>query len=231
VSFKKYLPPDLDLSLPEHQPVEGDVEEDLIMTTEGVSSKGISVAPNFGIAGAAQVSLKLQLQFPEGKRGASLVMHKPRQTFISPNTVLEPLFKIEVLRDKYLVTRTFSCPAYSQYLSNGKGEQLSLALAVSTPIPVAPGLTAGGEVSADWKTNIQSQYHRKASTQSGKYSFTPLYDMKKKATFWQRMWRGAPSVPAPEGDDLWEDAGLPWNDDDDDEEELEELDDEEEEKE
>ncbi|KIJ65855.1 hypothetical protein HYDPIDRAFT_27082 [Hydnomerulius pinastri MD-312] len=219
-SFKKHLPPDFDLALPEHQPMDGDVEDDLVITTAGVSNKGINVAPGAGLAGIANASLKVQLQFPQGKRAATLVMHKPRQTFIPPNTVLEPLFKLEALKDKYLVTKTFTCPAYSLYLSNKSGEQLSLALVVNSPLALAaPGVTAGGEVSVDWQTNIQTAFHRKASSKSGEYSFTPLFDLRRKVPRWKRLLRDSPT-PSPEGDDLWTEAPLPWASLDEDGEEL-----------
>lgn len=45
-------------------------------------------------------------------------MHKPRQISIPPNVVLEPLYKVDKLYEKVLVTSIHVCPAYSMYLSD-----------------------------------------------------------------------------------------------------------------
>ncbi|KAH7907733.1 hypothetical protein BJ138DRAFT_1014043 [Hygrophoropsis aurantiaca] len=218
-SFKKDLRPDLARMLSENPPIKGEVENDFIITTAGVSIKGLDVSPEVGIAGVLNISLALQLQFPENKRAASLTMHKPRQTFIPPNTLLEPLFKVEQLKGKCLVTRTLCCPAYSLFLSNKSGEELSLALVADSPLTVAPGVTAGGKVSTTWKTNIQAEYHRNASSKTGNYSFTPLFDLRRKASSWNRILRDSPA-PEPAGDDLWTDVQLPWSSLDEDGEEV-----------
>lgn len=46
-------------------------------------------------------------------------MHKPRSTYVPPKVMLKKLIDIPELRDKYIVTEAFSCPAYSLYLSSG----------------------------------------------------------------------------------------------------------------
>ena len=46
-------------------------------------------------------------------------MHKPRTTYTPPKVLLKALVDIPELKDKYLVTETFTCPAYSLYLSSG----------------------------------------------------------------------------------------------------------------
>jgi hypothetical protein len=62
--------------------------------------------------------VKSQWQFST-KRGALLVMHQPRSAYIPPKVLLKTLINITKLKDKYLVTETFTCPAYSLYLSSG----------------------------------------------------------------------------------------------------------------
>jgi hypothetical protein len=67
--------------------------------------------------GIAEASIKGQWLFERGKRGAILIMHSPRQIYIPPKVVLEPLYKVDKLIDKYLVTNIHVCSAYSMYLS------------------------------------------------------------------------------------------------------------------
>lgn len=68
--------------------------------------------------GIAEASIKGQWLFERGKRGAILIMHSPRQIYIPPKVVLEPLYKVDKLIDKLLVTNIHVCPAYSMYLSD-----------------------------------------------------------------------------------------------------------------
>ena len=46
-------------------------------------------------------------------------MAQPHCSYIPPATILKYLAEVETLKDKYLVTEVFSCPAYSLYLSSG----------------------------------------------------------------------------------------------------------------
>ena len=70
------------------------------------------------IPGIAEASAKGQWKFAK-KRGALLVMHQPRNDYIPPKVLLKKLIKVPDLKNKYLVTETFTCPAYSLYLSSG----------------------------------------------------------------------------------------------------------------
>lgn len=68
------------------------------------------------ITGLAEASIKGQWEFGK-KRGALLIMARPRSRRIPPHVVLKQLVKIPSLEDKVLVTEVLSCPAYSLYLS------------------------------------------------------------------------------------------------------------------
>ena len=70
------------------------------------------------IPGLAEASIKGQWIF--GSRcGALLVMAYPRCSYIPPATILKYLAEVEALKDMFLVTEVFVCPAYSLYLSSG----------------------------------------------------------------------------------------------------------------
>ena len=66
----------------------------------------------------ASAAVKAQWSFQSGKRGAVLIMHNPRQICLPPNLDLDSFFRIDKLIDKWLVTKTHVCPAYSMYLSD-----------------------------------------------------------------------------------------------------------------
>ncbi|KAH7925720.1 hypothetical protein BV22DRAFT_1064371 [Leucogyrophana mollusca] len=204
--FKQYHP---DMDLDEHKPKVDKPDEDFVVSSVGVRRRDLTAGPEFGMAGIANVSLKGEWQFATGRRGALLIMHKPRQTYLPPGEVLEPLYKVPELKDKYIVTSAFSCPAYFIYLSDKSGEKVALALVANGPIPSAPGVTAGGELGLDWWTDTQASFVRKACSKNGEYSFTPLYALKRKLPTIRRLFRDSP-IPPPSGDDYWVDVNQPW---------------------
>lgn len=73
---------------------------------------------NRDIPNIATASLKGEWQFKNGQRGAVLVMQKPRLVYLPPDVILEKLYDVDKLIDKYLITSVHMCPAYSLYLSN-----------------------------------------------------------------------------------------------------------------
>lgn len=191
------------------QPVKGAVEEDMIMSSIGVKMGRFSLTPEVSIFNLASASVKAEFQFQEGKRGAVLVMHQPQQEYIPPGNVLTIVHKAIELQDKYIVNSIFKCPAYYLYLSNKTGEKVSLALAASLPIPAAAGVTAGGAISLDWWTDAQVAFLRKAFDKAGQYRFTPLYNLKRRQNWRQRLFRGEKETLTE--DDLWPDCTPPWD--------------------
>ncbi|KAH7923113.1 hypothetical protein BV22DRAFT_1106266 [Leucogyrophana mollusca] len=207
--FEQYQP---DMDLDNHKPKVGEPDKDFVASSIGVRRKDLKVGPELDVPGIANAPLKGEWQFATGMRGALLIMHKPRQTYIPPGEVLEHLYKVPDLQNKYLVTSVFSCPAYSIYLSDKSGEKVALALVANGPTPSAdsaPGATGGGESSLDWWTDTQASLLRKASSKNGEYSFTPLYALKCKVAPMGRLYRDSP-IPPPSGDDYWVDPHQPW---------------------
>lgn len=200
----------INLSEPSCQPQIGAVDDNMIMSSSGVKQGDFSVKPEVSFLNLASASVKAEFQFQEGKRGAVLVMHKPRQEYIPRGKVLTLVHKAIELHDKYLVTSTFTCPGYYIYLSNKSGERIALALTASAPIPAAAGLTAGGTASVDWWTDAQAAFLRKAVDKAGLYLYTPLYTLKHRQNSWvPRLFRGKEEEETTE-DDLWPDCIPPW---------------------
>ncbi|KAI6024212.1 hypothetical protein EDC04DRAFT_2725496 [Pisolithus marmoratus] len=209
------IDPTLKLKLQQHLPVVGPVEEDFIISTSGAQRRAFSAEPGVDVMGLATASLKADFQFSLGKRDAFLVMHSPRMEYFPPSAVLEQLYHIPALADMYLVTSVFTCPAFSLYLSDKSGEQISLALLASAPIitPVAPlGPSASFSTGIDWWTNASRGILRKGASKEGEYVFTPLYVLKKRGGWARKIFRSAD--PKQRGrsseDELWVDVDTPW---------------------
>ena len=148
-------------------------------------------------------------------------MHSPRQRYLPRKVVLEPLYKVDKLIDKSLVTSIHICPAYSMYLSDKctahfypivpytslihlgdtAGENLSLALVAQVPVAGVAGLTAGGGSGFTWWADAQTGIHRKACDETGNYTFTPLFSLKRQIKR-NRRWIRDTIRPDPTGDDL-----------------------------
>ncbi|KAH7919896.1 hypothetical protein BV22DRAFT_1133514 [Leucogyrophana mollusca] len=184
--------PDMDLD--NHKPKMGEPEEDFVVSSIGVKRRDPKVGPELcvDVPGIANASLKGEWQFATGRRGALLVMHRPRKTYLPPREVLEHLYKVPDLQDKYPVTSVFPCPAYSTYLSDKSGEKVAVALVANGCIPSAPGSTGSGEISLDWWTQTQAGFLRKVC-------LSPF----------GRLYRDSP-VPPASGDDYWVDPHQPW---------------------
>jgi hypothetical protein len=71
------------------------------------------------VPGLAEASIQGQWAFGS-TRGALLLMAHPRSSYILGDTLLKQLTKVQALKDMFLVTEVFLCPAYSLYLSSGR---------------------------------------------------------------------------------------------------------------
>ena len=176
---------------------------------------------NRDIPNIATASLKGEWEFKNGQRGAVLVMQKPRQIYLPPGMILEKLYKVDKLIDKYLVTSVHMCPAYSLYLSNTctcrrlrcsictdhatpgdtAGHKFSLALVAKAPIAQAVGATAGGGGGFEWQDTTQGGLHRNGCDPDDRYVFTPLYTLQRPIKRGRRTQRDN-GLPEPAGDNL-----------------------------
>ncbi|KAJ7794475.1 hypothetical protein B0H14DRAFT_3556880, partial [Mycena olivaceomarginata] len=86
---------------------------------------------------------------------------------------------IPVPKDKYLVTEIVACSACSMYLSSKLEDTVSLALLAKSSIPVVPLVSAGSELGGSWWSETGAGVFRHGCVPSGKYSFTPLFALKR----------------------------------------------------
>ncbi|KAJ6532885.1 hypothetical protein DFH09DRAFT_1043901 [Mycena vulgaris] len=194
-------------------------DEKMVITSETTQGRDFSLSPEVqvitvlfsltpfsllggrDVPGLAEASIKGQWKFKTGKTGALLVMAKPRSALIA-NGLLKHLVDIPALKNKYLVTETVSCHAYSMYLSSKSEDSVSLALLAKTPLPVAPLFSAGGEIAGSWWCKTGAGVFRHGAAPPGTDSFTPLFALKRI--------RKKGFLRGPQDDDQWADAETPW---------------------
>jgi len=192
----------------DHPPITATREDEYIAASTRVKRGDFKLGAEVSaIPGLADASIKGQWIFGS-RRGALLIMAHPRCSYIPPATILKYLAEVEGLKDMFLVTEVFSCPAYSLYLSSGTNEIVNLALLGSSPLPQAP---VSLQIAGKWWVQNTSGLFRSASEPDGKDDYTPLYMLKgirKKRGIFSRRDRPPPER---EGDDLWEIVQVPWS--------------------
>ncbi|KAJ7900700.1 hypothetical protein B0H14DRAFT_2671480 [Mycena olivaceomarginata] len=194
--------------------VDKDTDEKIVISSETEQKRDLNLSPQVSIPGIAEASIKGQWKFKSGKTGALLVMAQPRSSWVPANPLFKKLLEIPALKDKYLVMEIVACHAYSMYLSNKLEDTVSLALLAKTPIPVAPLVSASGELGGSWWSETGAGVFRHGCVPPGTYSFTPLFALKRirKPGFLSRG--AAPGrhhvLLANAARCSWEDAEKPW---------------------
>jgi len=200
------------------------VNEYKICSTD-VKWREFNAAPNIGIVdfNFANVGGQLECQFGS-KRGAFLVMLKYRIESL-PTSVKQAILnsedvKVKALKGFEVVTKVYTCQAYCLYLSNKSNEKLSIQLSGQVPVPIAPGIVAGGEVGGTWGNTGTEGVFQSGTSETD--DFMPLYEIEKIRGPKNRRDDG----PHDMGGDRWDIIDLPWGPlDEDGEEEMEVLDD------
>ncbi|KAG2129590.1 hypothetical protein DEU56DRAFT_492973 [Suillus clintonianus] len=187
----------------EHQPKDCPEESEFTAWSKNVKRLELNVESHADVSGIATASIKGTWQIKKGTTGAVLLMDKPRIKHITP-AILGKLASIELLKNVHLVVKVFYCPAYSLYLSDKSGENISIALLASAPI-VAPVSTVGATASMRWWNDRQAGLSRNGC--KTEHCFTPLYDLRQ-----FRPPRNRRASPSPErtGEQLWVTPPLPW---------------------
>ncbi|KAG2121753.1 hypothetical protein DEU56DRAFT_918094 [Suillus clintonianus] len=186
------------LKLSDYPPVLDDEEKDFAVGTMGVRPKDFSPGPN-DVEHLDKAKYKQDWQFLPDKRGAILVMHKPRQEHFPKGRVFEALYKVPELKDLCIVPTVYKCRAYAVYLSNKTGEKVSLAL--------LPKSGEENETGLNWWTNTQEE-HLQLKTDED-YVFSPLFTCKRKIPLIRPLMRDSPT-PDPEDAGFWMDSYPTW---------------------
>ncbi|KAG8884813.1 hypothetical protein FRB99_004500, partial [Tulasnella sp. 403] len=149
-------------------------ETKYIVGSENVVAVDLGMSPGLSVAGPGGASVKGTWKFQKGSRGALLVMSQPRLTHISIE-VLRTLSKCERMLSKTIIISVYDCPAYVMYMSDKGGNELSVSMNGSLPVPQAPGLAAGGGAEAGWNSSYSGGVYRESFDGSGQNRFTPLF--------------------------------------------------------
>ncbi|KAK7017678.1 hypothetical protein R3P38DRAFT_3201233 [Favolaschia claudopus] len=194
----------------DYQPDTRAPDEVMVVCSQTEKKRDFGLGPEIDIPGIAEASIKGQWKFKSGKTGALLVMAQPRSSIISGGALFSKLIDTPSLKDKYLVTETVACHAYSLYLSSKMDDVISLALVAKTPLPVSPLVSAGGEISATWWSQTGSGVFRHGCAERGTYSFTPLFALKRLRKISFVRYRGEPT-PEERAEDMWDsEPESPW---------------------
>ncbi|KAG8983509.1 hypothetical protein FRB94_005600 [Tulasnella sp. JGI-2019a] len=108
---------------------------------------------------------------------AILVLIMPR-TIELPREVLDRLAETPMLKDFHLVTTVFKCPAYAFYLSDKYGDEVSLALINSLPIPGDPVVAGNGVHIGNWRSD-GGGFAKYGGRKGGKDDSTPVFTLEK----------------------------------------------------
>ncbi|KAJ6629831.1 hypothetical protein B0H10DRAFT_1210619 [Mycena sp. CBHHK59/15] len=96
------------------------------------------------------------------------------------------------------------------YLSSKYEDVISLALVATSPLPVAPVVSAGGEIGGTWWSETGAGIFRRGCVPQGSYSFTPLFVLKRIRKQGKFPFRSVPPEQSYADDDIWEDVDGPW---------------------
>jgi hypothetical protein len=163
--------------------------------------KRLDVKGDAGSAAEDQgVSLRSRWQF-NTKRGAILLMHKPRLVCV-PDGFFDEKFDLPLLKRKVVVEQVYNCPGFYMYLSNKSSEQVSVSLRSNTLQPVAPGASIESGLSVGWSANGSTGVCQQAYRADAVY--TPLFRLK---SLGRRHWRRDGITPMVE---KWEVTYIPW---------------------
>lgn len=186
-----------------HQPEDCPEESEFTTWSTNVKRLELNVDSHAGVPGIATASIKGTWQVKKGTTGAVLLMNKPRIKRLTQEA-LGKLAQIELLQSMHLVTKVFYCPAYSLYLSDKSGDNISIALVASAPV-VEPVGTVGATSEMKWWSDTQAGLSRNGC--KTEHCFTPLYELLQ-----VRQQRNRRSSPSPErtGEQLWIAPPLPW---------------------
>jgi hypothetical protein len=150
------------------------------------------------------VAIKSRWKFST-KRGAILLMHKPRM-FSVPEGFFNEKTEMPLLKRKVVVEQVYKCPGFFTYLSNKASEEVSVSLRTNifpaTAIPTGSADTTTPTLSVGWKADGCIGVSQQAFREGAEY--TPLFRLK---SLGRRHWRRDGITPMIE---KWEVTYIPW---------------------
>jgi len=146
--------------------------------------------------------LKGQWRF-NSKRGAILLMHRPRMTRV-PDEFFNASLHLPILKGKCLVYQVWNCPGFYMYLSNRSSEQVTVSLRTRINPPAGPGANPEPPVTYQWSAEGSTGVRQYAYRPDAVY--TPLFCLKSIRKPLLR--RDESSL----GREAWRETDVPWGD-------------------
>jgi len=145
---------------------------------------------------------KIRWQFND-KRGAVLLMHRPRMTHV-PDEFFDASLHLPILKGKQVVYHVWNCPGFYLYLSNRSSEQVTVSLRARASPLADPGANPAPSATYQWfaegSTGVRQYAYRPDAV------YTPLFCLK---SIRKPLLRRDESSPGREG---WYEADVPWGD-------------------
>ncbi|KAG2121242.1 hypothetical protein DEU56DRAFT_834999 [Suillus clintonianus] len=184
------------VKMSDYPPVLDPVEQDKIITSSGTRKQPFNPGADAKKENFNKASFKMNFKFHPGKRGAVLVIHKPRLYHVPCNKILDVLYRIPELNGLWIVPSVYKCRAWSIYLSSKLDEIVSVALLPSQGFDLA------------WWSNSDSEFLRQGTDKDSFVS--PLFTAKQKLPLIRRYLRDMPTPDPEPGDKFWIEGSAGW---------------------
>ncbi|KAI9458822.1 hypothetical protein F5148DRAFT_315756 [Russula earlei] len=146
--------------------------------------------------------LRSRWQF-NSKRGAVLLMHRPRMTRV-PDEFFKASLHLPVLKGKCVVYQVWNCPGFYMYLSNRSSEQVTVSLRAKSNTSAGPDVHSQPPLTLHWSAEGSAgvrQYAYKADA-----VYTPLFCLKSIRRPLLRRDQNSYGKAA------WHETDVPWDD-------------------
>ncbi|KAH9998003.1 hypothetical protein BJV77DRAFT_787659 [Russula vinacea] len=160
----------------------------------------VNAAAGANIPNVQNIVFQSRWQF-NNKRGAILLMHRPRMTHV-PDEFFHASLHLPILKGKCVVSQAWSCPGFYIYLSNRSSEQVTVNLRADFTHPAAPGINTNPSVTFSWSAEGCSGVRQYAYRSDAVY--TPLFCLRSIRRPWLR--RDEMGL----GKEAWYESSVPW---------------------
>jgi len=195
-----YTHPDIAQIARQHRPIRTAEVDHYHINSFEVRQLDVNADVRAEIPNVQGIVFKSQWVF-NNKRGAILLMHKPRMTHVPDEFFLASLH-LSILKGKYVVSQVWNCPGYYMYLSNRSNEQVTVNLRTNLTHPTAPGINVNPSVTFSWSaegcTGVRQYGYQTDAV------YTPLFCLRSvRKPMFRRGENGL-------GMEAWYDSDVPW---------------------
>jgi len=197
-----YTHPDIAQIACQHRPIRAAEVDHYHINSFEVRQLGVNADAGAEIPNVQGIVFESRWLF-NNKRGAILLMHKPRMTHIPDEFFLAASLHLPILKGKYVVSQVWNCPGFYMYLSNRSKEQVTVNLRANFTHPTAPGINVNPSLTFSWSTEGCTGVRQYAYQPDAVY--TPLFHLRSvRKPLLRRGENGGP------GKEAWYESDVPW---------------------